>query len=182
MEAAFNADPAMEAAFAQASNADMQAAFDDAAGSRAKSLVSCSFPEVLGPPGTHLASNARTSIFYGMKKQSPNSRHLVLHGDTLSGQYFCAVLRVRNVSAFSIQLYWRASPRAGSFINRRKKRESNLPVMHILGHISNPERRILLSSERAALGHALVRGGPLCSAVRERGPVDGKMLYGPRKE
>ena len=70
----------------------------------------------------------------------------------------------------------------GRSLTEGKKRESNLPVMHILGHISDPERRTLLSSEPAALGHALVRGGPLCSAVRERGPVDGKMLYGPRKE
>ena len=38
---------------------------------------------------------------------SMNSCHLVLHIDTLVGQYFSAVLRVWHVSAFSIQLYWR---------------------------------------------------------------------------
>ena len=45
-----------------------------------------------------------------------NSCHLVLHGDTLAGQYFSAVLLVRNVSAISNQLYWRPAHRAGSLV------------------------------------------------------------------
>ena len=47
------------------------------------------------------------------------SCHFVPRGDTLAMPYFSAVLRVWNVTAFSIQLYWRAWPRAGSFISRK---------------------------------------------------------------
>ena len=47
-----------------------------------------------------------------------NSCNLVLHGDMLAGQYFSAVLRVRNVSAFFFfrSDAWRAAPRAGWFV------------------------------------------------------------------
>ena len=51
------------------------------------------------------------------------SCHLETHGDKLAAQYFSAVLRVKNVSAFSIQLCWRAAACAGPFcgeINGRK--------------------------------------------------------------
>ena len=47
--------------------------------------------------------------FLSTHQVSMNSCHLFLHGDTLAGQYFSAVLRVRNVSAFSIQLHWRTA-------------------------------------------------------------------------
>ena len=45
--------------------------------------------------------------------QAPRiSCHLGIHGDKFAGQYYSAGLRVRNVSAFSIQLCWRAAARA----------------------------------------------------------------------
>ena len=60
---------------------------------------------------------------FALKKKN-NPCHLALHSDTLVGQYFSAVLRVWNVSPFSIQLYRRASPRVGSFIS---KKENGIP-------------------------------------------------------
>ena len=41
-----------------------------------------------------------------------NSCHVGLHSDTLLDKSFSAMLRMWKVSAFAIQPYWRASPRA----------------------------------------------------------------------
>ena len=49
--------------------------------------------------------------FLPIQQVSMNSCHLVLVRETLEIQYFSAVFDLWNVSAFSTQLYWRASPR-----------------------------------------------------------------------
>ena len=67
------------------------------------------------------AKNHAVFIFGCPTHPAPvNSCNLFLHSDTLVGQYFSAMLCLWNVSAFSIQLSWRASPRAGSFISKKK--------------------------------------------------------------
>ena len=50
--------------------------------------------------------------------------------EKLAGRYFCAGPRQRNVSAISIQLYWRAAARAGSFVAHEKeeKGKNNLEM------------------------------------------------------
>ena len=56
------------------------------------------------------------------------SCHLDTHGDKLAGRYLTAVLRVRNVPAFSIQLCWRAAARAGSPVVLKKDNKRNFKI------------------------------------------------------
>ena len=69
-------------------------------------LVGAWYPDFRHNRGRELWSRCLTHYEAAMI-----SCHLDTHGDKLVGQYFSAVLRARNVSAFSIQICWRAAAR-----------------------------------------------------------------------
>ena len=67
------------------------------------------------------------------------SWHLVIHGDQLAGQYFFAVLRERNVSAFCNQFYWRAAAR--TFIQWISYRRHISAIFKIAADICRPQNQ-----------------------------------------
>ena len=82
-------------------------------------------PQLLSGRGSQgLRHSSCNLLFFGgflsTHQASLHVCHLILHSATLVGQYFSAVLRVWILSAFSIQLYLRGSPRAGSFIYKKR--------------------------------------------------------------
>ena len=81
-----------------------------------------------------------------------------------AGQYFCAMLRAINVSAFSVQLCWMAAGRAGSsFCGKNKKNDAEM--CKSFDHIGNFEEWVFIEILVSTFGFEKFEKGPSKLAV-----------------